>query len=119
MKRSIVTLLTALALTCALCLPAGAETLAELRQETAGGWHETLTDKNGASVVIDADIDIRPGAEELSALRVSAGQPVPESKLDIFDGNYSGRMNENGMLRAWKNWAPFLGRNRRAEKSPT
>ena len=39
MKRSIVTLLTALALTCALCLPAGAETLAELRQETAGGWH--------------------------------------------------------------------------------
>ncbi len=45
MKRSIVTLLTALALTCALCLPAGAEALAELRQETAGGWHETLTDK--------------------------------------------------------------------------
>ena len=98
MKHSIVTLLTALALTCALCLPAGAETLAELRQETAGGWHETLTDKNGASVVIDAEIDIRPGAEEVSALRVSAGQPVPESILDIFDGSYSGRMNENGML---------------------
>lgn len=98
MKRSIVTLLTALALTCALCLPAGAETLAELRQETAGGWHETLTDKNGASVVIDAEIDIRPGAEELSALRVSAGQPVPESRLEIFDSSYSGRMNENGML---------------------
>ena len=98
MKHSIVTLLTALALTCALCLPAGAETLAELRQETAGGWHETLTDKKGASVVIDAEIDIRPGAEEVSALRVSAGQPVPESKLDIFDGSYSGRMNEKGLL---------------------
>ena len=98
MKRSIVTLLTALALTCALCLPAGAETLAELRQETAGGWHETLTDKNGASVVIDAEIDIRPGAEEVSALRVSPGPPAPESRLEIFDGSYSGRMNENGML---------------------
>lgn len=98
MKRSIVTLLTVLALTCALCLPAGAETLAELRQETAGGWHETLTDKNGASVVIDAEIDIRPGAEEVSALRVSPGPPAPESRLEIFDGSYSGRMNENGML---------------------
>ena len=98
MKRSIVTLLTALALTCALCLPAGAETLAELRQETAGGWHETLTDKNGASVVIDAEIDIRPGAEEVSALRVSPGPPAPESRLEIFDSSYSGRMNENGML---------------------
>lgn len=98
MKRSIVTLLTALALTCALCLPAGAETLAELRQETAGGWHETLTDQNGTPVRVDADIDIRPGAEELSALRVSAGPPAPESKLDIFDGSYSGRMNEKGML---------------------
>ena len=98
MKRSIVTLLTALALTCALCLPAGAETLAELRQETAGGWHETLTDQNGTPVRVDADIDIRPGAEELSALRVSAGQPAPESRLEIFDGSYSGRMNENGML---------------------
>ncbi len=98
MKHSIVTLLTALALTCALCLPAGAETLAELRQETAGGWHETLTDQNGTPVRVDADIDIRPGAEEVSALRVSAGQPVSESRLDIFDGNYSGRMNEKGML---------------------
>lgn len=36
MKRSIVTLLTALALTCALCLPAGAETLAELRPRDGG-----------------------------------------------------------------------------------
>ena len=98
MKHSIVTLLTALALTCALCLPVGAETLAELRQETAGGWHETLTDKKGASVVIDAEIDIRPGAEEVSALRVSPGPPAPESRLEIFDGSYSGRMNENGML---------------------
>lgn len=98
MKRSIVTLLTALALTCALCLPAGAETLAELRQETAGGWHETLTDQNGTPVRVDADIDIRPGAEEVSALRVSPGPPAPESRLEIFDGSYSGRMNENGML---------------------
>ena len=98
MKRSIVTLLTALALTCALCLPAGAETLAELRQETAGGWHETLTDQNGTPVRVDADIDIRPGAEELSALRVSPGPPAPESRLEIFDSSYSGRMNENGML---------------------
>lgn len=98
MKRSIVTLLTALALTCALCLPAGAETLAELRQETAGGWHETLTDKNGASVVIDAEIDIRPGAEEVSALRVSAGTPIPEDRLDIFDRSWNGQWNENGTL---------------------
>lgn len=127
MKRSIVTLLTALALTCALCLPAGAETLAELRQETAGGWHETLTDKNGASVVIDAEIDIRPGAEEVSALRVSPGPPAPESRLEIFDSSYSGRMNENGMLsqlsptmlQGLENWAPFLGRSPRAEESPT
>ena len=98
MKHSIVTLLTALALTCALCLPARAETLAELRQETAGGWHETLTDQNGTPVRVDADIDIRPGAEELSALRVSPGPPAPESRLEIFDGSYSGRMNEKGML---------------------
>ena len=127
MKHSIVTLLTALALTCALCLPAGAETLAELRQETAGGWHETLTDKNGASVVIDADIDIRPGAEELSALRVSPGPPAPESRLEIFDSSYSGRMNEKGMLsqlsptmiQGLEELGAFLGRNRRAEKSPT
>lgn len=98
MKHSIVTLLTALALTCALCLPAGAETLAELRQETAGGWHETLTDQNGTPVRVDADIDIRPGAEEVSALRVSPGPPAPESRLEIFDSSYSGRMNENGML---------------------
>lgn len=98
MKYSIVTLLTALALTCALCLPAGAETLAELRQETAGGWHETLTDQNGTPVRVDAEIDIRPGAEKVSALRVSPGPPAPESRLEIFDGSYSGRMNEKGML---------------------
>ena len=88
MKRSIVTLLTALALTCALCLPAGAETLAELRQETAGGWHETLTDQNGTPVRVDADIDIRPGAEEVSALRVSAGafhQEVESAEGQIAD----------------------------------
>ena len=126
MKRSIVTLLTALALACALCLPAGAETLAELRQETAGGWHETLTDKNGTPVRVDADIDIRPGAEELSALRVSAGQPVPESRLEIFDGSYSGRMNENGMLsqlsptmiRGMEELGAFLGAEAQGRRVP-
>lgn len=126
MKRSIVTLLTALALACALCLPAGAETLAELRQETAGGWHETLTDKNGTPVRIDADIDIRPGAEKLSALRVSAGQPVPESRLEIFDGSYSGRMNENGMLsqlsptmiRGMEELGAFLGAEAQGRRVP-
>ena len=126
MKRSIVTLLTALALACALSLPAGAETLAELRQETAGGWHETLTDKNGTPVRIDADIDIRPGAEKLSALRVSAGQPVPESRLEIFDGSYSGRMNENGMLsqlsptmiRGMEELGAFLGAEAQGRRVP-
>ena len=126
MKRSIVTLLTALALACALCLPAGAETLAELRQETAGGWHETLTDKNGTPVRVDADIDIRPGAEELSALRVSAGQPVPESRLEIFDGSYSGCMNENGMLsqlsptmiRGMEELGAFLGAEAQGRRVP-
>lgn len=126
MKRSIVTLLTALALACALYLPARAETLAELRQETAGGWHETLTDKNGTPVRVDADIDIRPGAEELSALRVSAGQPVPESRLEIFDGSYSGRMNENGMLsqlsptmiRGMEELGAFLGAEAQGRRVP-
>ncbi len=126
MKRSIVTLLTALALACALCLPAGAETLAELRQETSGGWHETLTDQNGTPVRVDADIDIRPGAEKLSALRVSAGQPVPESRLEIFDGSYSGRMNENGMLsqlsptmiRGMEELGAFLGAEAQGRRVP-
>ena len=63
MKRRGMTLLTVLTLVCALCATgaAGAETLAELRTETANGWQETLTDKNGTSVTVNAAIEIRDG----------------------------------------------------------
>ena len=100
MKRRGMTLLTVLTLVCALCATgaAGAETLAELRTETANGWQETLTDKNGTSVTVNAAIEIRDGAEEVSALRVSAGTPIPEDRLDIFDRSWNGWVNENGTL---------------------
>ena len=100
MKRRGMTLLTVLTLVCALCATgaAGAETLAELRTETANGWQETLTDKNGTSVTVNADIEIRDGTEEVSALRVSAGTPIPEERLDIFDRSWNGQGNENGTL---------------------
>lgn len=100
MKRRGMTLLTVLTLVCALCATgaAGAETLAELRTETANGWQETLTDKNGTSVTVNAAIEIRDGAEEVSALRVSAGASIPEDRLDIFDRSWNGQGNENGTL---------------------
>ena len=128
MKRRGMTLLTVLTLVCALCATgaAGAETLAELRTETANGWQETLTDKNGTSVTVNADIEIRDGTEEVSALRVSAGTPIPEERLDIFDRSWNGQGNENGtlsqlspaMLTGMNTLGAFLGVEPQGRKVP-
>ena len=69
MKKIIALMMTTALLLSCVALAQAQYTLPEVREQAAGGWHETYTDKHGRETVVDIDVDVF-GEETAPVLKV-------------------------------------------------
>ena len=88
-------------------------TLPELREQAAGGWHETYTDKYGRETTVDIDVEVF-GEDVAPVIRIANAYYAPNSDL-LEEGEEAEALERNGRFHVSKNhpYGSISGKNRK------
>ena len=99
------------------CMPGalaeGYVSLPELREQAAGGWHETYTDKYGRETTVDIDVEVF-GEHVAPVIRIANAYYEPNSDL-LEEGEEAEALERNGRFHVSKNhpYNSISGKNRK------